>query len=257
MTDLSSATTADRHVPFDAGAFNVRDLGGLRTIAGDSLRRGVAYRADGLHRLPTEEIERLASLGVRTVVDLRTAGEIEIAASMAADDIAVVHLPVLRDVWSHEDFGGDAAPSDAVSFLVDRYLEMLEEGAEAIAAIFGLLAEDGARPLAFHCSAGKDRTGVIAALLLSSLGVADDDIAEDYTTSAAAMDKLVEWIRAQRPEAADAMAKQPAVFLTCPPEAMHVFLARLRERWGSVPAYLASIGVEPPTLEAVRAAFLA
>lgn len=256
MTDLSSATSGDRHVPFEAGAFNVRDLGGLRTIGGESLRRGVAFRADGLHRLPADEIERLAALGVRTVVDLRTAGEIDVAASMTAEDIAVVHLPVLRDVWSHEDLGADAAPMEAVTFLVERYLEMLEEGAEAIAAIFALLAHEGSRPLAFHCSAGKDRTGVIAALLLSSLGVPDDDIAEDYTTSAAAMDKLVEWIRAQRPEAADAMAKQPAVFLSCPPEAMHVFLARLRERWGSVRAYLASIGVESSTLESVRAAFL-
>jgi hypothetical protein len=98
---------------------------------------------------------------------------------------------------------------------------------------------------------------VLAALLLASVGVGDDDIAEDYTTSAAAMAKLVEWVREQRPEAADAMARQPAAFLSCPPEAMHVFLARLRRRWGSVDAYLASIGVEPETLASVRSALLA
>lgn len=251
MTDLR----LERHVPFAAGAFNVRDLGGLRTIAGDTVRRGVAYRADGLHRLPAEEIERLSALGVRTVVDLRTLGEIDAAASLAAEGIAVVHLPVLREVWAHDSFDGDASV-DPVTFLVERYLEMLDEGGAAIAAIFELLAVDGRRPLAFHCSAGKDRTGVIAALLLSLLGVADDDIADDYTTSAIAMEKLVEWIRTQRPEAADAMAAQPAVFLSCPPEAMHVFLARIRLRWGSVEAYLDSIGVSGPTRSAVRSAFL-
>ena len=257
VTDLSSSVAAsDRHVPFGAGAFNVRDLGGLHTMAGETLRRGVAYRADGLHRLPTEEIERLAALGVRTVVDLRSTGELDVAASIAADGIVVLHLPVLRDVWSSEGLVDSASQVDAVTFLVERYLEMLEDGADAIAAIFELLAQPDARPLAFHCSAGKDRTGVIAALLLSLVGVPDDDIADDYTTSAVAMEKLVEWIRSQRPEAADAMAKQPAVFLSCPPEAMHVFLARLRERWGSVEAYLESVGVEAATRQSVRAAFL-
>ena len=256
MTDLS-APPAERHVPFAAGAFNVRDLGGLVTLGGDTLRRGVAYRADGLHRLPPAEIERLAALGVRTVVDLRSNGELDVAASIAADGIVVLHLPVLRETWSDDAFTDDPDTTDAVTFLVDRYLEMLEQGAPAIAAIFELLATDGCRPLAFHCSAGKDRTGVVAALLLASVGVGDDDIAADYTTSAAAMAKLVEWVRLHRPEAADAMSRQPAAFLSCPPEAMHVFLARVRERWGSVTSYLDAIGVEASTLAAVRDALLA
>jgi protein-tyrosine phosphatase len=252
VTDLHH----ERRVPFAAGAFNVRDLGGLRTSDGRSLRRGVAYRADGLHRLPPEEVRRLADLGVRTVVDLRTASEIEVAASVvAAEPVVVVHLPILQEVWPHDAFD-EADTADPVAFLVARYLEMLEEGASAIGAIFGLLAEPERRPLAFHCSAGKDRTGVIAALLLAVAGVPDDEIAEDYTTSAAAMAKLVEWVEARSPEAADAMAKQPAAFLSCPPEAMHVFLDRVRERWGSVEGYLDSIGVDGATVAAVRAALL-
>lgn len=258
MTDLhleQLAADLDRRIAFAGGAFNVRDLGGLRTMAGRSLRRGVAYRADGLHRLPAEEVRRLAELGVRTVVDLRTAGELEVAASVAGEGIVVLHLPVLREIWPHDAFDG-VDTSDPVSFLVDRYLEMLEEGATAIAAVFELVGTDGRRPLAFHCSAGKDRTGVIAALLLSTVGVPDDDIAEDYTTSAIAMEKLVEWVRSRGPEAADAMAKQPAAFLSCPPEAMHVFLARIRQGWGSIEGYLRSIGVTGGTLDAVRAAFL-
>jgi protein-tyrosine phosphatase len=252
VTDLH----LERHVPFAAGAFNVRDLGGLRTIGGEVLRRGVVYRADGLHRLPPDEIRRLAALGVRTVVDLRSAGELATAASIEAEDIVVLHLPVLRDTWSHDAFADGERTVDAVSFLVDRYLEMLDEGAAAIGSVFELLGTEGCRPLAFHCSAGKDRTGVIAALLLASVGVADDDIADDYTTSAAAMAKLVDWVRTQRPEAADAMARQPAAFLSCPPEAMHVFLARVRLRWGSVDRYLDSIGVGAPTRAGVRAALL-
>ena len=256
VTDLHLVPTVDdRHVPFAAGAFNVRDLGGLSTMGGQVLRRGVAYRADGLHRLPPAEVGRLAELGVRTVVDLRTAGELEVAKSVVGDGIVVLHLPILREVWPHDAFD-EVDTADAVSFLVDRYLEMLDEGATAIAAIFELVATEGCRPLAFHCSAGKDRTGVIAALLLATAGVPDDDIADDYTTSAVAMEKLVEWVQARSPEAADAMSRQPAAFLSCPPEAMHVFLARVRSQWGSVAGYLQAIGVSSDTLAAVRAAFL-
>lgn len=254
MSDHSTVATPDRQVPFASGVFNVRDLGGIPTVGGDHLRRGVVYRADGLHRIPEDEVERLAELGIRTVVDLRTAGEIQDAPSVTTDAVTVLHLPVLREIWPADSFADPQL--DAVSFLVDRYLEMLEEGSEAIAAVFALLASEASRPLVFHCSAGKDRTGVIAALLLASAGVSDDEIADDYSTSAAAMAKLVEWVREHRPEAADAMAAQPAAFLSAPPEAMHVFLARVRSRWGSVTDYLTSIGVPPETLAAVRQALV-
>lgn len=255
MSDLQTLHDLPREVPFRSGAFNVRDLGGLRTMRGDKVRRGVAFRADGLHRIPQDEVDRLGQLGVRTVVDLRSAGEVEMAASISADGVVVLHLPVLREVWPEDALDG-AGGLDPVTFLVERYLEMLDEGAAAIAAIFELLATDGCRAVAFHCSAGKDRTGVIAALILGSLGVADDDIADDYTTSAIAMEKLVAWIRSQRPEAADAMAAQPAAFLACPPEAMHVFLARVRDRWGSIDGYLDAIGVDEAVRLSVREAFL-
>lgn len=251
MTDIG----LDRRVQFSSGVFNVRDLGGLTTIAGDRLRRGVVFRADGLHRLPADEIEQLAELGVRTVVDLRAPSEVTTAASIEADGVVVLHLPVLREVWGEDAFT-DEETADPVSFLVARYLEMVDEGGKAIAAVFELLATDGCRPLAFHCSAGKDRTGVIAALVLASLGVSDDDIAEDYGISAAGMDKLIEWYLADRPEAATTMSRQPAALWSCPPEAMHVFLARIRDRWGSIQAYLSSIGVEEATVAAVRTALL-
>jgi protein tyrosine/serine phosphatase len=107
----------------------------------------------------------------------------------------------------------------------------------------------------FHCSAGKDRTGVLAAVLLSLLGVADVVIAEDYGLSAAAMEKLDEWQRAQ-PEAGDAMVLQPKTFLACPPQAMLTFLAQLRERFGSVEGYVREVGVPASTVGRLRATLL-
>lgn len=243
----------DRSVAFAAGAFNVRDLGGLVTGSGGRVRRGCVYRADGLHRLPVAEVERLADMGVRTVVDLRTTGELARDASVCADGILVVHLPVLREVWTDSVLTpGETA--DPAAFLVGRYLEMLDQGREAIAAVFELLASAARRPLAFHCSAGKDRTGVVAALVLALLGVADDDIADDYAASAGAMGKLAEWMRENRPEAATSMALEPSAISSCPAEVMHAVLHEVRSRWGSINGYLRAIEVSDEAMSRVRSA---
>lgn len=242
---------SDRTVAFATGAFNVRDLGGLATGNGGQVRRGCVYRADGLHRLPVAEVERLAAMGVRTVVDLRTTGEPAKDASICADGILVVHLPVLREVWT-DGILTSGETADPASFLVGRYLEMLDQGRDAIAAVLELLASDSWRPLALHCSAGKDRTGVVAALVLALLGVADDDIADDYAASAHAMDSLARWMRDNRPEPAASMALEPAAIASCPAEVMNSLLHHIRTRWVSVGGYLSSIGVSDETMSSVR-----
>lgn len=243
----------DRSVAFATGAFNVRDLGGLSVVSGGYVRRGCVYRADGLHRLPVAELQRLAAMGVRTVVDLRTTGELAKDASICADGILVVHLPVLREVWTDSVLTpGETA--DPVAFLLGRYLEMLDQGREAIAAVFELLASATRRPLAFHCSAGKDRTGVVAALVLALLGVADDDIADDYAASAEAMEKLADWMRENRPEAAASLALEPSAIASCPAEVMHAVLHEVRSTWASTEGYLRSIGVSDETMSSVRCA---
>jgi protein tyrosine/serine phosphatase len=104
----------------------------------------------------------------------------------------------------------------------------------------------------FHCAAGKDRTGVVAALVLDVLGVSDDDIATDYSLSRLGMDRFRAWILETYPEAADAMSDQPQAFLDAPAEAMHQFLTGLRARHGSVHDYVTSLGVSDDVLEAVR-----
>jgi protein-tyrosine phosphatase len=133
---------------------------------------------------------------------------------------------------------------------------MSESGAPAIASVFALLARSVRLPAVFHCSAGKDRTGVVAALVLAALGVDDDQIAGDYHLSAPAMDRLVAWITAHRPEVAEHMARQPRALLECPQDAILVFLHRLRRRHGGVESYLADIGVDRATLDDLRATLL-
>lgn len=239
-----------RHIACE-GAFNVRDLGGYETLDGRRVRWRRVYRADGLHRVPLAEERSLDELGWRTVLDLRTIAEVE-GGAFRCEGVEVVHLPVLRESWEARAFV-DAEP---VAFLVSRYLEMLEEGSSALAGAVQILASAERLPAVFHCSAGKDRTGVLAALLLSTLGVDDVDIAADYHLSAIAMDRLMAWVRETHPEAIDLMAQQPAQLLACPPEAMLDLLERVRNRYGSAAGYLLDAGVPHSTIDALRASLL-
>jgi protein-tyrosine phosphatase len=238
-----------RHVACD-NAFNVRDLGGYRTADDRTIRWRTLFRADGIHR--ALDSTALLDLGLRTVIDLRSPAEIEVG-MYRASGTAVVHLPVLDQTWDPATLVDDG---DHVAFLADRYVEMLDQGAAAFAASVEILAAGDRLPAVFHCSAGKDRTGVLAALVLSALGVSDHQVAADYHLSALAMDQLVEWLQINRPDLVDVMAEQPKHFLACPPEAMLALLDHLHSHWGSAEVYLVEAGVAPEALGALRANLL-
>jgi len=239
----------ERHLPFDV-VFNFRDLGGYETTDGRAVKWRTLFRADGVHRL---QVDDLAPLGVRTVLDLRTHDEQE-RGRFTHDSIGYHHLPILQTPWTELGFEGELDP---VTFLADRYVEMLDEGRDSIARALHILGEASSLPLVFHCAAGKDRTGVVAAVVLGVLGVADDDIADDYSLSRLGMSSFKEWIVENFPEAADAMSKQPDAFLAAPAEAMHLFLERVRDTFGSFDEYVRGLGVEDATLDAVRRNLLA
>jgi protein-tyrosine phosphatase len=246
---MSLADPPSRHVPHEL-VFNLRDLGGYETVDGRVTRWGRVFRGDGLHRLAAEDCE---ALGLVTVLDLRTELEITERGRLEVDGIDWHHLPVLQATWDPAWATPDVTPE---RFLADRYLTMLGEGAEALGRALRVLADDERVPAAFHCAAGKDRTGVLAALLLSLLGVDDDTIAADYGLSRLGMDKLVEWIRVTYPDRLDTMADQPTAFMQAPDDAMHLFLADLRAHHGSVEAYAASVGAGPEVVGALRANLL-
>jgi protein tyrosine/serine phosphatase len=241
--------TAQRHVEFDS-VFNFRDLGGYATGDGRAVRWRIAYRADGVHRLGVDE---LGSLGIKTVVDLRTKGEIDERGRFTHDSIGYHHLPLLESIWDRSQYPDDAG---ALRYLADRYAEMLDEGAPAIRRALHLLADPDAVPLVFHCAAGKDRTGVVAAVTLSLLGVSDDDIASDYALSRAGMDRMSAWLKETYPEYAEEMATQPTAFLDSPTDAMHLFLAELREQFGSVEEYAVTVDMTDDDVERLRANLL-
>jgi protein-tyrosine phosphatase len=240
----------DRRIAFES-VFNVRDLGGLRSQDGRTVRRGLVFRADGVHRLDGPDLEVARALGLRTVVDLRTRAELERGRFPESLGARWHHLPLIAEVWSERGFDASDGPE---RFLRDRYLEMLVEGRDQLVEIVSLVADDS--PTLFHCAAGKDRTGVVAALLLGLLEVSAEDIADDYHLSAASMDAMSAWYRATYPESVDTMSDQPAAYLAAPTEAMLGFLERIDEEHGSMRGLARNLGIEDATVERLQATLL-
>jgi protein-tyrosine phosphatase len=252
----AAAGPASRHLALEA-VHNFRDIGGYPVVGPvpGTVRTGVLYRADGLNRLTEADIDTVSALGLRTVIDLRTLDEVDERGRFPLErhPAAWHHLSIIDVTWT-----GDTLHEhlDASDFLMTRYLEMGESGARAIVGLFDVLASPGALPAVFHCAAGKDRTGVVAALVLGALGVPDRSIVADYALTGEAMERMRSYALATNPEMAARMATMPPAFLAAEPAAMEGFLALVRARHGSIVGYLHSVGVSDHTIDAVRAALV-
>ena len=244
-----AVVAADRRIGFE-GVSNFRDLGGYRTSGGGRTRWGRVYRADALHGLSAEDLRLYDELGIRSVIDLRSEEErTELPNPM--DSIA---LPmVFRRQGSTETILSAETQEEGEQVLARLYLGHLELGATRIGEILRAMAASEGLPAVFHCHAGKDRTGMIAAVLLEALGVDRDTILDDYELTAryrrrahqdGTFRSLVE--RGLPPEAA-------AGVLTAPRWAMAGALEALDSVHGGLEAYLLGpAGLTPSDLEALR-----
>lgn len=236
---------ARRLVQLDA-VHNFRDLGGYRTDDGRTVGWGRLFRADGLYRLTADDLDVVDALGVRTVVDLRSNPEFEQHGRFPLERYPVVfhHLPILDATWMSSEIPDvDDDENGAIEFLTWAYGDMLAQGADRFAHAFQVLAVPGAAPAVFHCAAGKDRTGVLAALILGGLGVDHDTIVADYALTEAAMVRMRVWVLEYHPEMAERMGETPAFMLAANPQAMRNVLDQLVVDHGSIRGYLSSIGV--------------
>ncbi len=223
------------------GCVNFRDLGGYRTTDGMALGWRRLFRADGLHRLTAADHRQLIDLGVATVIDLRTVDEAEQRGRFPVTEVPVryVDLPLTDVLPTTEEL-----PSWAeASYVASRYALMVSEGGPALTGAFAALASGDSLPAIFHCSAGKDRTGVLSALILAFLGVPDETIVADYALSAPAMERLLERLQAEYPDAVEEVLRYAPAVLQVRPETMEEFLQTLRDEYGSYAALAASLGV--------------
>ena len=230
---------------------NFRDLGGYPAAGGRSTKWRTLFRSDGLYRLRgADDMSRVMQLGLKSVIDLRTEREQREQGIFPIDDIEVTfhHLSIVDVTWSDTE---TPEFDDEVEFLVWGYRDMLEIGSSRFADAMHVLAQTESLPAVFHCAAGKDRTGVLAALLLSSIGVDDAHICADYGLTQDAMRRSIAWSKVHRPEVAERYATIPKAYLAADPRAMQIILTELAQQHGSVRNYVREIGVADATVEAL------
>ena len=228
-----------RHLPV-AGTYNVRDLGGYAAANGETRWRRF-LRADGLHRLDEAGMAVLVGEGVTTVIDLRHADELAHQPNPFGSNPAVrYHNVSLFDQLS-------PTPKPGGDLLLDLYKLALAERQAAIASVLTTIAEAPQGVVLFHCTAGKDRTGIVALLLLALAGVEADVIVEDYAQTGRMIAPMVEEIIAKAVErGADVDAFRP--LLASEPATMVATIAHLSEQYGSVEKYLKTIGLSDATI---------
>jgi protein tyrosine/serine phosphatase len=231
------------------GPVNFRDLGGYPTVTGRTVRRRHLFRSDALHRLTERDAARVRALGVTTLVDFRTPRERERAGPGGIaylDDVEHVHLPTIDETRRDPE---EIARSFATA--ADAYLTMLERGAGAYASALRIVAASE-QPVVFFCSAGKDRTGVFAALVLGLLGVADEDIVTDYALTAEVIERIHVFRSAEHPELSEYAHLIGDDLRNAYPASMQLTLERVRERWGGWDEYARAIGLESRVVTMLR-----
>jgi protein-tyrosine phosphatase len=228
------------------GAYNFRDLGGYPTGDGRRTRWGRLYRSDTLHELTDGDLTVLRDLGLRAVLDLRTADEVEQNGRglLATEPIDYQHLSVID-----QDAGeSTAAPAPPGVDLAERYLWYLEIGRRALVRALEAMTIEERYPMVFHCTAGKDRTGVLAALVLDIVGVEPAVIAEDYLITATRLELIVARLR-RDPVHGARLAEIPASRLAVELSTMQRFVELLYERHGGGRAWALAAGLGQGSLD--------
>ena len=233
------------------GAFNFRDLGGYAAGGRARSRWGAVYRSDALHHLSPSDLRTLEALGVNRVIDLRSPTEIASTGrgSLGEGQVEYLTASVIPTA------GSEATGAPSSDNLAERYMWYLEIGGDAIAESIEILAASHGGAVVFHCAAGKDRTGVVAALLLEVLGVSHDDIVADYALTDHALPSILARL-AQDPVHAAAMSQIPDSRRMVRPEVMRGFLQLLDERCGGARPWSEKAGVRPRSVDMLRSRLL-
>jgi protein-tyrosine phosphatase len=231
------------------GCLNFRDLGGYPGEGGVKTRYGRVFRSDDLSKLTPAGINRLGEMGISIVIDLRADDELNQAPNPLRDHpgFEYHHFPLLDGINS--ETGGPFLTQS----LPEMYKSLLTNSGAQLGQIFRVLAEAGDRGLVFHCTAGKDRTGVVAALLLNLCGVAGQDIIADYALSYDLMRPFFDSMREMAQEAGfsipEDILRSDAIF-------MREFLDFLQGTYGGAEPYLLSQGLSPRELRDLKALLL-
>ena len=238
-----------RRLPLE-GAYNVRELGGYTTAHGTITRWQTFLRADSLHALSVQAQQQLIDYGVRSVIDLRSHYEIELEPNVlaASSSVRYVNIPLLGQM-------NNGSPADIPRDLFSIYKYILDSCQTNVAEVMRTFLADGGVPALFHCSAGKDRTGVISALLLALAGVDDETIVQDYALTGHYLKPKLALYR-QRAAAAGRDMAAFELLLLSEPQTMRDTLQYLHNVYRGAGAYLSHIGLRDRESNQLRSAMI-
>jgi protein-tyrosine phosphatase len=254
-SDGDTFLTGERVLPL-RGAVNFRDLGGYPTDNGGRVKWGRVYRADGLNALTDKDIAYLERLEIRQVCDLRSFREVEDRPDRLPQGAAFAHIPI---------FDKDPFGVWRVLFLRHRLREeftklytihIVDRGADRMGETLRLLADPANLPLVLHCTGGKDRTGVVSALILHICGVAERQIVNDYSLTNLAAPRFIRGIKKEF----SATRMPPGLkieqlypLLAAQPAMLEATLEHVRASCGSIHAYLIGpCGLSDAEIAAIR-----
>lgn len=226
-----------RRVPFE-GAGNFRDLGGYPTKAGGQTRWGLVYRSDGLQNMTETDLRHYEALGVRVVYDLRRDDERERLPNRVPSIGLCIMTPAYEAGVGPLDRLNVADREGGERLLREMYHNMLVHSGRVIGTMFGGLSSPAGMPAVFHCHAGKDRTGLVAALLLELLGVERQVVLDDYELTARFRLREHQTESFQRMLDSGMAPEAAAGMLGAPRWAMAETLAQLDDDFGGIEPYL-------------------
>ncbi len=244
------------------GASNFRDIGGYPTTSAQRVRRGRVYRSDDPGNLTDADLDTVLALGIRKVCDLRKPSELEQTPSrlIGAPGVEVLNLAIGSDAsdrpFTEQMFAGELRTFSEAE-MAELYIRILREFPASFAGALRCAAQSGDYPMLVHCAAGKDRTGLVIAAILSVLGVDEAVIASDYELTE---QNLREWrVREIEPklQAVGVPYDDVSALFGSSATVLRSTFALVRNEWGSMPNYLLEYaGLSQVTLDEIRAALL-
>ncbi len=250
--NLVKLSTSD-HIPSRVieleGVFNLRDLGGYPTADGRCTRWRQLFRSDALHRITPADLDTLNGLGIATVIDLRSQSEIAFAGQglLLSGDITL--MTTLDSV--DDRVKGDTVR--AVDLLSHRYLDYLAN--DRFLFVIKNLADSDCYPAIINCFFGKDRTGVLAALLLEILGVDRSIVISDYALSSSRTGALIARLK-EDPLYRETLEQTDPSLLAADPSTMSTFLQAVDKRYGGAESWARARGITSSDLAHLRANLL-
>jgi hypothetical protein len=243
----------DRRVALE-GPVNFRDVGGYATADGRRVRWGRVFRSDSLHHLTEADGPTLAKLGIVTAIDFRAHDELDLIGigRLGSLDIEHVHTPTMDKVL-YNVRPPDREPPGTVA---EIYLHMMESGASAYSTALRTVADPEKLPAVYFCMAGKDRTGVMSAVLLGLLGVGDLDIVADYVLTHEVVEQIHERGRRERPERDEIWKELPEELLGAHAGSMEGLIALVHAEFGGWLGYADRIGISEELVIALRDSLL-